>query len=181
MRVTGGIFKGRLLKTTPGMAARPTTDKVRQSIFNILMNDIEDKTVLDIFAGSGSLGIEAISRGAQSAVFVEIAHQQSAAIRFNLKSLDLREELIEADYLKAARQLALEGRRFDIIFADPPYDKITPAEVINAVLEYNLLAPQGFLIIEHKSGIDFSDDRMTLLKNRKFGQTEVTFYASKEK
>ncbi|SYZ74644.1 Methyltransferase [Candidatus Zixiibacteriota bacterium] len=180
MRVTGGKYKGRLLKSAPGMAARPTTDKVRQSIFNILMNDIEGKTVLDLFAGAGTLGIEALSRGAVSAVFIEIAHQQFTAIRQNLKSLDLQEELIQADYLKGCRQLAREGRQFDIIFADPPYEKIPPGEVIAAVLEYNLLAPGGFLIIEHKAGVVNTDDKMTLLKNRKFGQTEVTFYASKK-
>jgi 16S rRNA (guanine966-N2)-methyltransferase len=180
MRVTGGIFKGRLLRTAPGMAARPTTDKVRQSIFNILMNDIEGKTILDIFAGSGALGIEALSRGAGPAVFIEIAHQQFVAIRRNLKSLDLQDEIIQADYLKGCRQLAEEGRQFEIIFADPPYEKITPIEVITAVLEYNLLAPGGFLIIEHKSGVVNSHEKMTLLKNRKFGQTEVTFYASKK-
>jgi 16S rRNA (guanine966-N2)-methyltransferase len=180
MRVTGGIFKGRLLKTAPGMAARPTTDKVRQSIFNILMNDIEGKAVLDIFAGSGALGIEALSRGANAAVFIEIAHQQFAVIRRNLKSLNLQDEVIQADYLKGCRQLANEGKQFDIIFADPPYEKIPPGEVIAAVLEYNLLAPDGFLIIEHKSGVVNTNEKMTLLKKRKFGQTEVTFYASKK-
>lgn len=180
MRVTGGIYRGRALRSAPGLAARPTTDKVRQSIFNILMNDIESKTVLDLFAGSGALGIEALSRGAVTAVFVEIAHKQKQSIIANLNSLALRMEILEMDYLKACRFLSDSNRRFDLIFADPPYDKILPRAVIDAVLEYNLLAPEGFLIIEHKSGIDITHDRMTVLKSRKFGQTEVTFYAVKK-
>ena len=180
MRITGGIYRGRLLKSTPGLEARPTTDKVRQAIFNILMNDIENKRVLDIFAGSGALGIEALSHGAQSAVFIEIAHQQAEAIRRNLKGLELDEELIQADYVKACRHLSECGEQYDLIFADPPYDRFAPQEIIQTVLQYNLLAPDGFLIIEHRSGAATESDRMIILKNRKFGQTEVTFYAHKE-
>jgi 16S rRNA (guanine966-N2)-methyltransferase len=179
MRITGGIFRGRLIKSTPGMEVRPTTDKVRQSIFNILMNDIEGKTVLDIFAGSGSLGIEAVSRGAVSAVFIEIARTQANAVHGNLRSLGLHSEVIEADFRKGIRQLSEQGKRFDIIMADPPYAEITPREVIDTVLQYDLLANDGFLIIEHISGAVTDDDRLVILKKRKYGQTEVTFYGRK--
>ena len=77
MRVTGGIYKGRIIKTVPDLSTRPTTDKIRQSIFNVLINDIMDSSVLDIFAGSGSLGIEAISRGADSVIFIESGIKQA--------------------------------------------------------------------------------------------------------
>jgi 16S rRNA (guanine(966)-N(2))-methyltransferase RsmD len=180
MRITGGTWSGRPIKATPGMDARPTTDKVRQSIFNILMNDIEGKTVLDLFAGSGALGIEALSRGATKAVFIEIGRAQANAIRGNLCSLGVQAEIIETDFRKGLRQLSEEGRKFDIIMADPPYAKVTPREVIDAVLQYDLLEGDGFLIIEHISGAVTDDERLTILKKRKYGQTEVTFYGRKE-
>lgn len=180
MRITGGIYKGRHLKTTPGLVARPTTDKIRQAICNILMNDLEGKTVLDLFAGSGALGIEMISRGAETAVFVEIGHRQAEAIRGNLRMLELNQLVLELDYQKACRLLSERERQFNIIFADPPYNKFLPKDVISAVIQYNLLAPEGFLIIEHNAGADIRSDCMIILMNRKFGQTEVTFYALKK-
>ncbi len=176
MRVTGGEFKGRPLKTTPGLAARPTTDKVRQSIFNILMNDIEGTTVLDLFAGSGALGIEALSRGAKEAVFIEQGHAQAEAIKQNLVSLDLPKNIIKADYKGGCRKLAEEGKQFDIVFADPPYEKVPPDDVAKAVMQYNLLRIGGFLILEHKTGGEVKSDCFILLKRKKYGQTEVTFY-----
>ncbi|MCX6825888.1 MAG: 16S rRNA (guanine(966)-N(2))-methyltransferase RsmD [candidate division Zixibacteria bacterium] len=180
MRITGGTYRGRPIKTLSNVAIRPTSDKIRQAIFNILMNDIEEKSVLDIFAGSGALGIEAFSRGAHSAVFVEIGHPQAEMIGYNLKTLSLNAEIVEADYVKACRLLNERGLKFDIIFADPPYAKVTPSEIIEVILEYGLLGAEGFLIIEHKSGADIANDKMIILKNRKFGQTEVTFYVRKK-
>ncbi|MCP4706342.1 MAG: 16S rRNA (guanine(966)-N(2))-methyltransferase RsmD [candidate division Zixibacteria bacterium] len=182
MRVTGGIYGGRSLKAASGMVSRPTTDKVRQSIFNILMNDIEDKEVLDIFAGSGALGIEAISRGASSTVFIEKGFHQADAIKANLKSLELSSRLIKSDFKTACSLLKEEGIKFDLVFADPPYDKYSPDDVAEVVAQYDLLRSDGFLIIEHKFGVEVTDSRFKLLKRRKFGQTEVTFYAvSKDK
>jgi len=181
MRVTGGIYGGRPLKTATGLVSRPTTDKIRQSIFNILMNDIENKEILDIFAGSGALGIEAISRGAASAIFIEQGFDQANAIKGNLKSLELTSRLIESDFIAAGHLLQDEGKQFDLIFADPPYDKYEPDDVAEVVAQYNLLRPGGFLIIEHKFGVEVTDNRFCLLKRRKFGQTEVTFYAVCEK
>ena len=124
MRVTGGTLKGRTLKTIPGLSTRPTTDKIRQSILNTLMNDIEDASVLDIFAGSGALGIEALSRGAALAVFIESGRKQIEIIQYNLKALDLKAGVFECDYIAACRSLQSDDRKFDLIFADPPYDKI---------------------------------------------------------
>ncbi len=180
MRVTGGIYRGRLLKTAAGLVSRPTTDKIRQSIFNILMNDIEDQEVLDIFAGSGALGIEAISRGAASAIFIEKGFHQADAIKANLKSLELSSRLIRSDFRAACRLLNEEGKQFGLIFADPPYEKYYPDDVAEVVAQYDLLRQDGFLIIEHKFGVEITDNHFELLKRRKFGQTEVTFYVVSE-
>ena len=180
MRVAGGQFKGRKLKTVSGLFTRPTTDKIRQSIFNILMNDIEDKDVLDLFAGSGALGIEALSRGADSATFVENGHRQVEILKGNLVSLELPKSIVKLDYKSACQKLHDENRQFDLIFADPPYEKYLPDQIAETVHQYNLLRQNGFLILEHKTGEQVKDDRFVLIKARKFGQTEVTFYVRKE-
>ncbi len=179
MRVTGGTLKGRTLRTIPGLSTRPTTDKIRQSIFNILMNDIEDASVLDIFAGSGALGIEALSRGAASTVFIESGRKQIENIQNNLMALDLKAGVFDCEYIAACRSLQSDNRKFDLIFADPPYEKIKPSEVIETVLQYDLLENNGLLIIEHKAGQAEKSDLMEMLKKRKFGQTEVSFYVRK--
>jgi len=179
MRVTGGTYKGRMIKTIQGLSTRPTTDKIRQSIFNILMNDIVNTSVLDIFAGFGALGIEALSRGAAEAFFIESGHKQVEIIKVNLETLDLKAEIMESDYSKACRDLQKSGKIFDLIFADPPYEKIIPAEVIETVMQYNLLKNGGLFIIEHKSGQVVKSDHVELLKKRKFGQTEVSFYVNR--
>lgn len=180
MRISGGVFGGRKIKTARGLATRPTTDKVRQAIFNILMNEIEGAEVLDLFAGSGALGIEAVSRGAETAVFVESEPVPAAVIRANLESLELGCELLETDYVGACQYLSEHNRSFNLIFADPPYDRITPTEVADLIVQYNLLKPRGLFIIEHKLGLSVISDEMILLKKRKFRQTEVSFLKRKE-
>ena len=180
MRVTGGRFRGRILHTTPGLTTRPTTDKVRQSIFNVLMHELEGAEVLDLFAGSGALGIDALSRGAASAVFVESGFKQVAAIKKNLHTLGLEQKILPVDYCEACRLLAAQEKKFTLIFADPPYEEIAPLEVAETVIQYDLLSSNGLLIIEHKSGLNVDSDKLTLLKKRKFGQTEVSFYAAKK-
>lgn len=180
MRITGGKFRGRPLKAARGLVSRPTTDKIRQSIFNILMNDIENRDVLDIFAGSGALGIEAISRGAATAVLIESGHQQVQAIKSNIKSLGLDIRLIKSDYKAACHLLSEEEKQFDIIFADPPYEKYTPTDIADVAMRYNLLRDEGLLIIEHKSGLESENDSLILLKRKKFGQTEVSFYVRRK-
>ena len=176
MRITGGIFKGRKLRTVSGFVTRPTTDKIRQAIFNSLVNDIEGAAVLDLFSGSGALGIEAISRGADSAVFVESGKEQIYVIGENLKSVKLSEEIIQRDYDEACRILAEKGKKFDLIFADPPYKEITPLNVIDAVCQYGLLSEKGLLIIEHKAGQPTENEKLALLKKKKFGKTEISFF-----
>jgi 16S rRNA (guanine966-N2)-methyltransferase len=180
MRISGGIFRGRVLRTAPGSVTRPTADKIREAIFNILMKDIKGAKVLDLFAGSGALGIEAVSRGAVSAVFIESGQTQVEIIKHNLESLKLDMEVMARDFVSGCRALGRSGRKFDLIFADPPYEKTCVHDVIEVVQRYDLLADKGLLIIEHKSGQVVEFDRAVLLKNRKYGRTEVSFYAKKQ-
>ncbi len=176
MRISGGKYTGRQLRTLSGFSTRPTTDKVRQSIFNILMHDTEDASVLDLFAGSGALGIEALSRGAKSAAFVDFSGKSAGVIKMNLKSLGLKQDVYEMGWTAACKLFAERDEKFDLIFADPPYNKVSPKKVIEAVYQYNLLGEKGLLIIEHKAGLEAGDEKMVLLKKRKFGQTEISFY-----
>ncbi len=186
MRVTSGLFHGRRLQAPPGQEVRPTTDKVRQAIFNILVHEIQDARVLDLFAGSGALGIEAVSRGAEYAVFIEKNRQPLAALRRNLAHVSLDSRVIEADWLAGIRELRARNESFDLVFADPPYGALCGDTIADAVLAENstngsvgkssLLAPEGILIIE--SGVrDEPVTKMRLLKERIFDTTRISFYA----
>lgn len=181
MRITGGIYGGRIIKTVPGLKTRPTPDKVRQAIFNMIMHDIEGARVLDLFAGSGALGIEALSRGAKAATFVEGAHAPAGIIRENLAALGIEGRVYENDYKNALKMLSAADEKFDIIFADPPYELLGPLEIVAQVAEYNLLEPNGFLIIEHRAGREVENETWRPARHKKYGQTEVTIYVRKEK
>ncbi|MFH2036879.1 MAG: 16S rRNA (guanine(966)-N(2))-methyltransferase RsmD [Candidatus Zixiibacteriota bacterium] len=176
MRISGGQYHGRKIDAPPGLITRPTIDKVRQAIFNILMHDIDGATFLDLFAGSGAVGIEAVSRGAKSVIFVESGRKQVEIIQKNLKKVKLDANILDDDYKTASRILNSQKKQFDIVFADPPYLEISPLEVIDTVIEYDLLTPKGLLIIEHKFGALTENDKLKLLKKRKFGQTEISFF-----
>jgi 16S rRNA (guanine(966)-N(2))-methyltransferase RsmD len=143
------------------------------------MHDIEGADVLDLFAGSGALGIEAISRGAETAVFVESGKDQINIIEQNLKSLGLELSIIPTDFQDACTLLNQNKKQFDLIFADPPYEEIQPQNIIDTVNQYNLLRNNGLLIIEHKFGQPVDTKLMKVLKKRKFGQTEITFLCGK--
>ncbi len=184
MRITGGSFRGRRLTVPPGKEVRPTTDKVRQAIFNILVHEIDDARALDLFAGSGALGIEALSRGAKSAVFIEKHRQPLKALHTNLSNIPLEPRVIEADWLAGIKTLTLENQQFDLIFADPPYGQITGDSIAEALLgqtsanqapDSTLLAPEGILIIE-SSASDAAVTKMKLLKERIFDTTRISFY-----
>ncbi|MBO7710452.1 MAG: 16S rRNA (guanine(966)-N(2))-methyltransferase RsmD [Lachnospiraceae bacterium] len=147
MRVIAGKARRLLLKTVPGDTTRPTTDKIKETLFNIMQGDIPGSVFLDLFAGSGAIGIEALSRGAVQAVFVESDRRAVSCIRENLEhtKLDGQARVISGDVMRALRML--EGKQvFDIIFMDPPYDR----EYEKAVLEYladSELAGEDTLIV----------------------------------
>lgn len=126
MRIVAGAFRGRRLAAVRGRDVRPTADRVREALFSIL-GDVEGLVVLDLFAGTGAMGLEALSRGAASATFVEIDRQASEVVRRNVDATvsdgSDAAELIKGDATRVVRSLALAGRRFDLVFFDPPYDR----------------------------------------------------------
>lgn len=177
MRVTAGTLKGRRLKAPTGQNVRPTIDKVREAIFNVLAHEVPGAVVLDLFAGAGTLGIEALSRGAKSAIFVEKSSSAMRVLKENLKELQLDSQTMHMDWSAALRHLFENRQRFDLIFADPPYQMLTPAQIADAVVESRLLTPDGILIIETGAKAD-ANLSLPVLKRRSFGQTQLIFCAS---
>ena len=147
MRIVAGDFGGRKLSAVPGMATRPTTDKVKEALFNIIGPYFNGGTSLDLFAGSGAIGIEALSRGAKEAVFVENGKKAADCIRDNLTFTRLKDgaQVVNMDVLQALR--SLEGKKtFDMIFMDPPYDHLWEKQVLEYLADSHL-ADEGTLII----------------------------------
>ena len=148
MRVITGSAKGRRLKELEGMDTRPTTDRVKEGMFSALQFDIEGRRVLDLFAGTGQLGIECLSRGAESAVFVERRKDAVALIRDNLKTTELshKARVVSGDsmeYLNGVRE------KFDLIFLDPPYADDLLEKAIAHIARFDILAPHGIIAAEH--------------------------------
>jgi 16S rRNA (guanine966-N2)-methyltransferase len=174
IRVAGGVLGGRTLKTLPGRATRPTTGRVREAIFSILQHDIDGAAVLDIFAGSGALAIEALSRGAASAVLIEKHPRAAAVIKDNLKQLDLSARLIVSDYSAGLQLLVDEGLSFDLVFADPPYDLIGPDKLCEKLAKYPLLKAGAMLIMEHAGAVIPENERV--IKTRRFGDSAISIF-----
>ena len=157
MRVIAGSARRLNLKTPDGLDTRPTTDRIKETLFNILMPEIPGCRFLDLFAGSGGIGIEALSRGASEAVFVENNRKAVSIIQENLKFTRLsgRAKVLGTDVLTAIRQLSAKGS-FDIIFMDPPYRNSMYAPVLSALSETDLAGQDTLIIAEALSDMDFS-------------------------
>lgn len=183
MRVIAGRFGGRRLKSPTHTGLRPTTDRVREALFNIIGGRAVGARVLDLFAGTGSLGIEALSRGAIGAVFLERDRRAVLLLRDNLAALRLNPEeskIIAAPVAEGLRRLA-GNARFDLIFADPPYE----AEVIDATLallaEGHLIAPGGLVVVEHRAVVPVAAPRaLAQSDQRVYGDTALTFFSARE-
>lgn len=178
MRIIGGQARGRTLVAPAGANTRPTQDYVRESLFNIIRWDVEDARILDLFAGTGALSLEALSRGAVSAVMVDMNRAACAAIEKNMASSRLREKcrLIPRDYRAAMDILAREGQVFDVVFIDPPYKMENTGEMCAALYDKGLLAEAFLLVVEHRRGCaPMLDMRFDAFDLRKYGDTEITF------
>jgi len=152
MKVISGQAHGHRLKAPHGMATRPTSARVRESIFSRLAArlDLTSLTVLDLFAGSGALGIEALSRGAKAAIFVDSSRAAASAIRGNLEALGFasRGRLLVADARRALAGLASEGIEFDLVMCDPPYERGLSADILVRLCDLALLARGGWVVLE---------------------------------
>lgn len=179
MRVITGLYKGRRLSTVRNHSVRPAADRVKQTIFDVLATriDLEGSIVLDLFAGSGSLGIEALSRAARRVDFVETIDEAADCIEQNLIALGCKHSA--QVYRMDARRFVHEARDpYNLIFADPPYAYPHTAELPELFFSRGLLFPQGYLLIEHSSDVVFhSSGGYTMGPEKKFGRTVVTFFS----
>lgn len=150
MRVIAGSAKRLLLKTIDGMDTRPTTDRIKETLFNMMQNDIYDCTFLDLFSGSGAIGIEALSRGAKTAAFVEKNSKAAECIRENLKTTHLEEKAIVmvCDIMTALKRLEERGFCFQIIFMDPPYNQLYEKAVLEYLSHSDLISDDTLMIVE---------------------------------
>ena len=178
MRLTGGLDRGRRLLAPRGAHTRPTAAKVREAIFNIL-GPPPDGSVLDLYAGTGALGLEALSRGARRAVFVERDHQALVVLRRNVRELGLedRATVVGAEVCAVLRRLTSQGERFSWVFLDPPYAKETEG-VLAELSGGDLLAPCAVVIVEHdrRHRPTGSVGSLILTDQRRYGDTELSFF-----
>ena len=178
MRIISGTARGRTIVAPAGDKTRPTQDKVRESLFNIIRWDMPDARVLDLFAGTGALSLEAISRGAREAVLIDMDHAACTAIKKNMETSRLGDQcrLISRDYRMAIDALAREGQKFDVVFIDPPYRMENTGEMCAALYDKGLLADGFMIVVEHRRGMPpLLDERFTAYDLRRYGDTEITF------
>jgi 16S rRNA (guanine966-N2)-methyltransferase len=180
MRIISGTYKGRTLKSVRDPRLRPAADRVRESIFNILQNRLRLRgaRVLDLFAGSGSLGFEALSRGAAQAVFVDDWQEATKVIEENSRLLRCEDRchIVKTD---VHRFLSNAEGQYDLIFVDPPYRLESASDLPHKIVEKGLLSPPGLIIMEHASRTKITTNtNLSLLSERTFGNTTVSFFSA---
>jgi len=177
MRVIAGAFKGRQINAVKNDTTRPTTDKIKENMFNIMGQFFNGGCVLDLFAGSGSLGIEALSRGMDHAVFIDMNANAIKAIKENISSLKLQDqtEVYRNDAFKALHILAKKRSKFDMIFLDPPYGKISITDLLALIVEKDLLNNAGLVMCEYGEGMNAKYDASGLKEIRRevYGTIEI--------
>jgi 16S rRNA (guanine966-N2)-methyltransferase len=179
IRIIGGELKGRKLATVPGIKTRPTADRVRESIFNMLGPRVRDAAVLDLFAGTGAMGIEALSRGAEAVVFADDDPAALSALKKNIESCLLanRSRTIKWDILKDLNILRTHKPAFNLVFIDPPYDKNMVQPTLSNLVLSRCLANGATVVIEHstREPIPESAPGFNISDQRRYGKTLVSF------
>ena len=190
MRIIGGTAKGRRLQTPSKSSAgpsgslliRPTADRAREALFSIIGNAVEGAAVLDLFAGTGALGLEALSRGAQSAVFVDKSSRSIELIKKNIELCGFSDKtfIIKRDLAKSLSSLEklLPGKEFSMIFIDPPYRKALCLKILRELSSGNILASSGLVVAEDDSGNELPESvgSLILIDRRKYGDTGFWLY-----
>ncbi len=180
VRVISGSARGRSLKAVPGMGTRPTTDKVKEAIFSMIGPYFDGGYVLDLFAGTGGLGIEALSRGAERAIFVDMDPKSIDVIKQNLKTakLENQAEVYRNDAMRAIKALEKRAKGFDLIFLDPPYKMTNADEMMLDLAQRGLVQEDATVMVEHDAGHVYPEQvgefRQTRVSN--YGETTVSIY-----
>lgn len=177
MRVIGGRLKGRRLSGFTGLSIRPTSDKVREAVFNILPHGFGFRKVLDLFAGTGAMGIEALSRGAGIALFIDREQKSINTIKKNVEACGVEARVFKQDVLKAVRSLSERGEGFDLIFIDPPYDTALFEAALVAIDSGEILEKDGVIVAEtsRRAPLSVELKNLEVFDERKYGDTLVYF------
>ena len=179
MRVITGLARGRKLKEPEGNSIRPTTDMVKEALFNIIQFDIEGRRVLDLFAGTGQLGIEALSRGAASCDFVDTSKAAHALVRANLAISQLvGGQVFQSD----ASSFLRRGEKYDLVFFDPPYEERKLDQIIEKAVQFDILNQNGIMVCETKLETALPEVSAPYEKGReyRYGKVKITLYTRKE-
>ncbi len=181
MRINGGTYRSRRLRSLPGRATRPTSDRLRETLFNVVASSIEGSVWLDLYAGTGAVGLEALSRGARTVYFVESSKKAAKVIRANLRELGVKSgyELVERDVASALRELEADGVACDFCFLDPPYgDQKGYADTLGLLAGSRVLHEGSTVIAEHDKHFDPGDAFGALQRYRvlKQGDAVLSFY-----
>jgi len=174
MRIIAGTHRGHTIHAPPGLDTRPTSDRVRENVFN-LVGPVDGASVLDLYAGSGALGLEALSRGAARAVFVERDAEAARTIERNLDKLRLRGTIVRQDAVTALASEAGTGRKYDLVLVDPPYDMYTDLQPQLARYLPAVLGEDGVLVVETDVRIE-PELPLTLRTSRTYGAARITVY-----
>lgn len=180
MRIIAGKLRGRRLKSVPGVKTRPTADRVREALFDVIGDAVRGARVLDLFAGTGALGLEALSRGAGRAVLVENDPAARAVIRANIAALGLPgAELLPLDVAAALLRLRQRGEKFDLVLADPPYRARMAENILAGIGEFAILAESGVAAIEHSPEAEpaLPGPPWRLLRRKRYGRTILSFFS----
>lgn len=175
MHIYSGKFKNRIIATPKGLATRPTSGRMRETFFNICQTIVEDSHFLDLFGGSGAMGLEALSRGAAKVTIVDKSMESIHCIKENVKTLGVESAVtvIHADVFVAMQRLQKNGAKFDIVFADPPYEheEALGLKVLNALDSGELIKPGSWVFLEESSKIEISTEQLTRLQLSSYRKT----------
>lgn len=177
MRIIAGEYKSLRLSAPSGLWIRPTSDRVREFIFSYLNDVVVGKKVLDLFAGTGGLGLEALSRGASEVTFVDQSLKSVDVIKKNLIKVRRSERVCRMTASRFLHQAAKDKSQYDMIFCDPPYDHKSPSKIVKLIADLDILMDDGIIIFESDSRADFSSViHFDVLKIKKLGSTQITVF-----
>lgn len=180
MRIITGHYRGLTLKAVPGMATRPTQDRVREALFSILGNFVDGARVLDLYAGTGALGLEAMSRGAENVTFVEMSRNALTVLAANIATTRCPyATVLPVTVEKALRKLTAENARFDLVFMDPPYGRNLAYTTMQALVATPLLDTKARIVAEHESRTELPGEFGSWYRTdvRKYGDTTLSIFA----
>ena len=183
LRIISGGLRGRRIRVPPGERVRPTTDRVREALFSILGDRLPGARVLDLFSGSGALGLEALSRGASRVAFVESDRGVARVLRANVESLGVSQrcDIVVADVFRTLEQASLRDGPYDIIFADPPYRSGSAERILHGVATTGLLPRAGILVLEASTAerdVEIPRSGLILRRAERYGDTRLEFFES---